>query len=150
MRVFLSLLITVMSFNSSAFDMDCQWLKSSKHSEGFYRPADFNFSVVDNTLSLRKDTFLFRTYTPCWTGNFSSCAFGFTYDTDSVWKIGEMTERSMTLSAPGFYWSAELKIQFEVDVMALQDGDQFLMTLSGDDGDGVIFNNEKFSCLKLN
>lgn len=126
----------------------CDWIKSDSHSEAFYRPAHLTFTLNDS-LKLVEDTFLYRRYTPCWVGNHVSCAFGYTYYND-VWNIDEQSEVSLKISTEGAYWDAELSLNFQKSIREMEINETTIALISGDDGDGVWFNKEKFSCTKLN
>jgi len=152
MKSFLAIVLLLPLFFTQSIlakDIDCKWQKSTNHSEGFYRLADFNFTLTKSQFLLRQDTFLNRTYTPCWLGSYSSCKFGFTYEKDARWSVKSKTNNTISLSAPAYYWSAELYLEFSTKMSSLQSGNKFMLTMSGDDGDGVFFHKETFSCQML-
>lgn len=151
-----SLLIMASSLSTFATNntnIKCNWVESETHADDFFRPASIQFSyqslVPKAQIKFTEDTFLFRTYSPCWTGGFSSCAFGFSYE-GSTWTILENTHnQKISMEAPGFYWDAELEFNFSKKLSDLKRGQVFAATLSGDDGDGVFFSDEKFICQKF-
>jgi len=141
------------SFAATKSQIKCNWVESESHAEGFYRPASiemaYNSLAPKAQVKFIKDNFLFRTYSPCWSGGFSSCAFGFSYE-GSTWAILENTnDQKISMEAPGFYWDAELEFNFSKKLNKLTRGQVFSATLSGDDGDGVFFSDEKFICQKF-
>jgi len=144
------LLISAQSSFAASTSLSCQWLKSPRHAENFYRPAIFAFTIDTGKdaarVSLIKDSFLYRTYQPCWIGGYSSCAFGFDYDRQSDWTIDEYGSSRLVIQAPSYYWSAELTLEFSQNIRDLTSGKKTSMRMSGDDGDGVTFKNEIFSC----
>ena len=131
-----------------ATTLSCNWLESADHAPGFYKPAKIVMTVLKDKVVFDEDTFLFRSYSPCWTGNWSSCAFGFTYE-GKTWEILKTTATTLEMSAPGAYWDAELKMNFEKAPSSLKRGEITGANFSGDDGDGVWFNDEAFACQKI-
>lgn len=143
-----ALLGLALSASSFATTLSCQWLKKESHAPGFYRPAKIVMEIKSDHVEIIEDTFLFRSYSPCWTGNWSSCAFGFTYE-GKTWEILKTTATTLEMSAPGAYWDAELKMNFEKAPSSLKRGEITGANFSGDDGDGVWFNDEAFACQKI-
>ncbi|MCF8057877.1 MAG: hypothetical protein K9K67_01165 [Bacteriovoracaceae bacterium] len=141
-------IISFLTLSTHAQTLNCQWLESSEHAAGFYRPAKIQMTFKDQTVTFVEDTFLFRTYSPCWVGNFSSCAFGFNYE-GNTWTITSNVNKTYELEAPGFYWDAQLTFEFEKELKNLSRGEVVKASLSGDDGDGVMFSDEAFLCQKI-
>jgi hypothetical protein len=146
--VLCALYLSLMSHQILAEDvsLSCLWQESSDHAPQFYREAVFAFDLTKSELIVTQDTFLNRRYTPCWIGNYSSCSFGFDYDRRSDWTILSASSTKISLEAPGFYWNAELNLEFSKDLQMINSGDQISMVMSGDDGDGVMFHDELFTC----
>ena len=141
----LSLVLSTSTFAASTFN--CQWIETQEHSENFYQEAQFNFSfsIEDEKVLVTEDTFLERRYSPCWSGNFSSCSFSFSHNSDT-WDILDLTGNTLVMSTDAAYWDAELKMTFNDDLTQLNSGDQTVMILSGDDGDGTWISAEFFNC----
>lgn len=148
LKTIVAISATFLSLATTATTLSCNWLESAEHAPGFYRPAKIVMTIKEKEVQFIEDTFLFRSYSPCWTGNWSSCAFGFTYYGET-WTIEESSSNTLKLSAPGAYWSAELDITFEKKPTFLKRGEVTETRISGDDGDGVWFNDEAFLCQKI-
>jgi len=131
---------------SSSLAIVCEWQESPAHTQNFYRRATLSLLIQKRRVIIIEDTFLFRKYEPCWSGGYSSCAFGFDYDRSSDWNITNKSLNELAIEAPGFYWDAELKLKISKNFNDLKSSTTFSLSLSGDDGDGVMFNNEIFSC----
>jgi hypothetical protein len=148
----LVLVLGLLTLNAGAQTLNCQWLESTEHSVGFYRPAKIQRSFEYEKVVFVEDTFLYRTYSPCWVGRFSSCAFGFGYK-GNTWAIlssgNSNGHQSFEIEAPGFYWDAQLSLTFEKNIESLSRSEAVKAVISGDDGDGVMFSNESFLCQKI-
>lgn len=137
-----------LSISSFATTLNCSWLESQDHAPGFYRPAKIVMDVKESQVVFKEDTFLFRHYSPCWMGSWDSCAFGFSYY-DKTWQIDQQTVKSLEISTPGVMWDAELSISFDKELSSLKRGEITGASISGDDNDGVWFNDEAFVCQKI-
>ncbi len=159
----LVLLVMVMSANLSfasdeEFELNCVWQPSANHVQGFYvEGAEFtlNFQRDNESLTkvtITKDTFFNRTYTPCYTGGFASCMFAFSYNASQTWDADDETD-ILTQS-----WRQEFVTEYNdglpeeagtvdgVSTLKLDTSDEKgLVKITGDDGDGVTFS-ENFKC----
>ncbi|NQY99587.1 MAG: hypothetical protein HRT45_02835 [Bdellovibrionales bacterium] len=152
-----TLLVTLISIAaiaphaSNADTLECQWLKTAELAEGFYMPAKITMKMNTHSVDFVEDTFTSRRYEPCWIGNHSSCYFGFDYERDEAWSLDEINHSAegttMTITS-SWYWTAEMTWSFSTRVSEMQAGEATLANVSGDDGDGVWFNDQKFACSK--
>jgi len=146
----LALLLTLVTqpllVHASNISIECDWQKAQSHASGYYIPAVISLRLENQKVKILKDSFLFRKYEPCWLGSYSSCAFGFDYDHESDWSIVSKNPQELVIEAPGYYWNAQLKLETTKKFNLLKKGANFSLKLSGDDGDGVMFHNEKFLC----
>lgn len=138
------------------YSFKCTWLPSDEHAENYFvEDTGFTLKVVNNTHAyILNDNFFFRTYSPCWFSDYSSCAFAYSYDEDTAWTVNDETDTLTQVWRTGFtteYNDGEPEEVGTVDgVSTLQldyEGNGTIM-ISGDDGDGVTFK-ETFSCKLL-
>lgn len=148
-------LFLILSFFGSfaqASTLECNWLKTTGLADGFYKPAKIKLQMGEKQVQFLEDTYTTRSYDPCWVGGFSSCYFSFNYELDKPWEIRSLqqSDKSTTLAIESiWYWTAEMTWVFTTDLFSMQPGDTTLATVSGDDGDGVWFQEHQFSCTRL-
>lgn len=137
-RFLFLLVFSISPLQSYAETLTCQWLPNANQPEGFF-VANSSFELQVNkrnsTMRVLNDSFFFRSYSPCYSGNFKTCAFGFSYDRGKAWGVKLIEGKKSFIATQSWYFTSELKFRFEGDKLFL----------SGDDGDGVSFD-EVFSC----
>ncbi|MAF77619.1 MAG: hypothetical protein CME60_05600 [Halobacteriovoraceae bacterium] len=127
--------------------LKCDWIETSEHAENYFVASSLDFQINEDSeqVNFTNDTFLNRQYSPCWVGNFSSCSFSFSHNSD-IWEIDSLSNNTLHLSTDAAYWDAELKLTFQDNLDSLRTGDEVSMILSGDDGDGTWIQSEFFNC----
>jgi len=134
---------------ANATVLNCHWLKTSDLGQEFYRPAQLKIEIKDQYIIFHKDNFTSRLYEPCWIGDFSSCYFIFSHQRHEPWKITQISRSDagtdLTIEN-SWHWTAKMTWSFDSRIDRLMVGDTALAQVSGDDGDGVVFNHYRFSC----
>lgn len=165
----MKLLVSMLLFSSlsfagvdEGFKLKCVWQKSTDHVKGFFvKDVGFTLELIENKkgdvskAKISEDTFFNRTYTPCYTGGFKSCAFAFSYDEDAYWAVDDLNDILTQSWRENFvtdYKDGSPEEKGTVDgvstiAIITTDKDGYTI-LKGDDGDGTFFE-EKFACKLL-
>lgn len=147
------LLATVfVSLSSYASSFNCQWLnKGIVDGDNFYRPASFQIDVNKKTATVSQDSFFYRTYTPCWAGNYESCAFNYELPTDGFLTVEKQTKKDIEFSFESVtgYGVGNLTLSFEKNISRINVGEKAEVVMTGDDGEGTFLNETYFSCQRL-
>jgi hypothetical protein len=154
MKAVLLVVLSVVAMSQAALASDikfhCEWQKDGMEAS-FYRTAGFDFRLNNKKFVVSNDTFFSRTYTPCWTGGFSQCAFGFDLPRpiDASFKNGGFNALSLEFVSVDGYGMGGLDIDFATNILTLQKGHSTEALMNGYDGDGVSIRDHKFICTKI-
>ena len=140
MKHLILIAISFISLNSSAVIFSCDWQQTANLPKGYFQESGFELEVHQGKGFFIQHGFFDRSYKPCWTGNFSSCSFGFGMDVDESFEVSVHGVSFFLMQRDRF--NPQLKFSF---LRVAGDG-KFEVSLSGNDGDGVEFEDHRFLC----